>query len=226
MKENKTIKLSLSTFLLILMLIVIIIMGIYIYRLNSENTEKIVTDQTVLETDQKISELETQMNILNESIETLTSNVNNIQDQLSTFSIDNNNENEESNQFLDTNFKTGRYSYDYIEKEDDLKIELSVGFFFEQDGSVSASLPGHESGNLDGTFSILDDSTIKCIFTEYSNECSGTYNIKLDNVGEVLLNITNNDSIKISNWTKIPKLNGSNLSFENEHEFTLKNTSL
>lgn len=82
-------------------------MGIYIYRLNIENTEKIVTDLKVLETDLKISELETQINILNETIETLTSNVNNIQDQLSTFSIDNNNENEESNQFLDTNFKTG-----------------------------------------------------------------------------------------------------------------------
>lgn len=106
MKENKTIKLSLSTFLLIIMLIVIIIMGIYIYRLNTENNEKIVSDQ-------KVAELESQVNILNE-------NINDLQKQLTNMS-------NTSNQTIDTTYDSN------TTQNNRTNININLGTFSGKD---------------------------------------------------------------------------------------------
>ena len=57
-----------------------------------------------------------------------------------------------------------------------------MGFDFEKDGRVCAFLPGHKSGDIEGTYTVLDNSTIKCVFTKYSNESKSKrliYNSKL-----------------------------------------------
>ena len=79
MEEKNVTKISLSTFLLIIAIIAIIIMGVFIYNLNNEKTTEI----------QKISELQSQVNSLNGTI-------NNLQEELSTISenINSNNSNE------------------------------------------------------------------------------------------------------------------------------------
>lgn len=79
MEEKNVTKISLSTFLLIIAIIAIIIMGVFIYNLNKEKTAEI----------QKISELQSQVNSLNGTI-------NNLQEELSTISenINSNNSNE------------------------------------------------------------------------------------------------------------------------------------
>lgn len=79
MEEKNVTKISLSTFLLIIAIIAIIIMGVFIYNLNNEKTAEI----------QKISELQSQVNSLNGTI-------NNLQEELSTISenINSNNSNE------------------------------------------------------------------------------------------------------------------------------------
>ena len=69
MEEKNVTKISLSTFLLIIAIIAIIIMGVFIYNLNNEKTTEI----------QKISELQSQVNSLNGTI-------NNLQEELSTIS--------------------------------------------------------------------------------------------------------------------------------------------
>ncbi len=132
-----------------------------------------------------------------------------------------------SGQEVAKNFKPAYYTYEYKTKVDDgFNLDLYMGFDFEKDGRVCAFLPGHENGDIEGTYSLVDDSTIKCIFTKYSNESSGDKSIKLDENGEVILKIVDDNSIKISEWTKHPKLGDSDLSFENDNMFTFKRASL
>ena len=68
MEENKVTKISLSTFFLILAIIVIIVMGIFIYKLNNDKTEKI----------QKSTELQSQVNNLNGTVSDLQGKINSI----------------------------------------------------------------------------------------------------------------------------------------------------
>lgn len=93
------------------------------------------------------------------------------------------------------NFILGTYAFNYnvvLEAGEDSEWELplSVAFTFNEDNSVYGLLPGHESGLLVGTYEIFKDS-VKCIFTEYENECSGTHGKKLDSQEIVLLKRVN-----------------------------------
>ena len=47
MEEKKTLKISLSTFLLILAIIIIIVMGVFIYKLSNDKTTEINKDTEI-----------------------------------------------------------------------------------------------------------------------------------------------------------------------------------
>ena len=68
MKEKNSIKISLSTFLLIIAIIAIIVMGIFIYKINNEKT---------IET-QKSADLQAQVSSLNSTVNNLQSKINTI----------------------------------------------------------------------------------------------------------------------------------------------------
>ena len=70
MEEDKSKKISLSTFFLLLSIIAIIAMGIFMYKLNNDKTAEI----------KKSTELQTQINSLNETNSKLQKEINNISD--------------------------------------------------------------------------------------------------------------------------------------------------
>lgn len=72
MEENKVTKISLSTFLVILSLIVIIIMAIFMYKFYNEKTEAT----------KKSADLQTQVNILNETVSNLQGKINSISETI------------------------------------------------------------------------------------------------------------------------------------------------
>lgn len=74
MKENKVTKISLSTFFLILSLIIIIIMGIFIYKFYNEKTEAT----------KKSSDLQTQVNNLNETVSNLQGKLDSISETINS----------------------------------------------------------------------------------------------------------------------------------------------
>ena len=78
-KKNVT-KISLSTFLLIIAIIVIIIMGVFMYKLNNEKTMEI----------QKSTELQSQINSLNETINDLQEKITTISETINTNSSNGN----------------------------------------------------------------------------------------------------------------------------------------
>lgn len=74
MEEKKVIKISLSTFFLILAIIVILVMGILLFKIYNEKTEEI----------KKSSELQTQVNSLNETVSNLQGKINTISNTINT----------------------------------------------------------------------------------------------------------------------------------------------
>ncbi len=81
MKEKKTLKIILSTFLLILAIIIITIMGLFIYKLNNEKTKEI----------EKSMELQSQINNLNATISDLQEKINVIENTESNYTTNFNN---------------------------------------------------------------------------------------------------------------------------------------
>lgn len=105
MEEKKVTKISLSTFLLILAIIVIILMGIFMYRLYNEKTIEI----------EKSSELQTQVNSLNETINNLQGKIDAIS---STINSNNSTENlTTTNQKNDTSTSTTALDKKYENSE-------------------------------------------------------------------------------------------------------------
>ena len=93
MEEKNVTKISLSTFFLILAIIAIIVMGIFIYKLNNDKTAEI----------QKSTELQSQVNSLNETVNDLQGKINNISETInnnnnSSETINNNNSSNENTQ--------------------------------------------------------------------------------------------------------------------------------
>lgn len=74
MEDKKTTKISLSTFFLVLAIIAIIIMGVYIYELNNDKTAEI----------QKSTELQAQVNNLNETVSQLQGKLDSISNTLAS----------------------------------------------------------------------------------------------------------------------------------------------
>lgn len=79
MEKKKAIKISLSTFFLILSIIAIIVMGVFIYKLNNDKTAEI----------QKSTELQAQVNSLNETISDLEEKIDSISHTINSDSTSN-----------------------------------------------------------------------------------------------------------------------------------------
>ena len=77
MKEKNDTKISLSTFLLIIAIIAIIVMGVFIYKLNNEKNIEI----------QKSTDLQTQVNSLNNTVNSLQSKINTISETVNDNSL-------------------------------------------------------------------------------------------------------------------------------------------
>lgn len=87
MEDKKVIKISLSTFFLFLAIIVIVVMGIFMYKLYNEKS---------IETE-KSSELQTQVNILNGTINNLQGKIDSISNALNSNTTNINNTSTENN---------------------------------------------------------------------------------------------------------------------------------
>lgn len=127
----------------------------------------------------------------------------------------------DSNEKLDTDenedftFEVGSYFY---ELQVDEEIIYFVGYTFKEDGTVIGMIGG-ESGVLEGKYSILNNKTIKCTFTTYSNDSVAILNQKLDTEGEVILNRLDTYILECKEWTVKPILNGEDFSFGENQTF-------
>ncbi len=74
MEEKNATKISLSTFFLILAIIAIIVMGVFIYKLNNDKTKEV----------QKSTELQSQVNILNETVSNLQGKIDTISNTINS----------------------------------------------------------------------------------------------------------------------------------------------
>ena len=147
--EKKEIKISLSSFFLIFALITIIVMGIFIYRLYNEKTE-----QT-----QKSSELENQVNNLNDSLNILQGKINTIS---TTINSNTSTENSATNSSTNDNITNDTLSSEQIKNiEGEFHPQINVAndasyFSFDIDGTVK--LEGNTT--MSGTYSI-ENNVIK-----------------------------------------------------------------
>lgn len=138
MNEKKSVKISLSTFFLILALIAIITMGIFMYKIYNEKKEANV----------KSSELQEQVNNLNET-------VSDLQRKIDTNSNNTNSRNTITSNTTSTN-KTIIEGY-YIFEDSD------VGYEFDKKGNVS--ILGNVS-EIKGTYTDIGENEIKLTLTE------------------------------------------------------------
>lgn len=135
--------------------------------------------------------------------------------------LNSNNRNEEnevasvSKKEQDSIFEIGSYFYELQADEETIYF---VGYTFNEDGTVVGMLGG-ESGVLEGKYSILNNKTIKCTFTTYSNDSVAILNQKLDIEGEIILNMINPYTLECKEWTKKPMLDGEDFSFGENQTF-------
>ncbi len=115
MEEKKTVKISLSTVLLIISVIIIVVMAYFLFKLNNEKTTE---TGNVSDADTKISNLENTLNSLDEKTNNNSNNVNNSDNSTS------NNNNVNYIEMTEENYKkynTSPYSYriqDMIQNKD------------------------------------------------------------------------------------------------------------
>ena len=102
MEQKKTLKINLSTFLLILAIIAIIVMGVFIYKLNNDKTAEV----------QKSTELQAQVNTLNGTVSDLQEKINNISETIDSSSSNtntNHNTSDSVSEFLNSQIKEKDY---------------------------------------------------------------------------------------------------------------------
>lgn len=110
MEEKKVTKISLSTFLLIIAIIIIVIMGVFIFKHNNEKN---------IET-QKTTELQTQVNNLNDNVSNLQEKINTISETINTeFPVQTTNSNSSTQKNISTKTSTNTNS-------DGIKYEISI----------------------------------------------------------------------------------------------------
>lgn len=110
MEEKKVTKISLSTFLLIIAIIIIVIMGVFIFK---HNNEKNIDAQ-------KTTELQTQVNNLNDTVSNLQEKINTISETINTESpVQTTNSNSSTQKNISTKTSTNTNS-------DSIKYEISI----------------------------------------------------------------------------------------------------
>lgn len=125
------------------------------------------------------------------------------------------NEKIDNDETEDYTFEIGSYFYELPVDEEMIYF---VGYTFNEDGTVIGMIGG-ESGILEGKYSILNDKTIKCTFTTYSNDSVAIFNKKLDTEGEIILNMIDTDTLECKEWIKKPILDGEDFSFGENQTF-------
>ena len=191
MNEKNGFRIKLSTFLIIsiiyfLIIVVLVSFMIVIYKDNLfcvEQIENMLNDPKHWD-----YKLEADLEKTQEELKTTQEELKSTQEKLreaenEIWGLQRNSENFTEKKD-ESGFLLGYYSYDYdvIINEnngDSWKMKLGLSIKFEENNKVYASLAGHESGSFCGTYELFDDS-IKCVFTEYANECSGTFGQKID----------------------------------------------
>lgn len=223
MDEKNTLKLNLSRFMLFIFALLLILITLIFVVINLKGNIQ-AKDSQIASLKESVRTLKKQVPLASSSNDNSTE-IDNYEKKLGTYENQINNYKNEINTYkneLETlredyyglkmnltefeketegkeNFILGRYSYYYdviIEEGQDSQWELnlSVSFAFKEDNTVWANLAGHESGSLVGTYEVFKDS-IKCTFTEYENESSGTYGAKLDQEEIVVLRRVNDKQL-------------------------------
>ena len=107
MEEKNVTKISLSTFFLILAIIAIVIMGLFIYKLNNDKTAEI----------QKSTELQAQVNSLNETVSDLQGKLGNIANTISSSKITDETDNLQNVNVANNTSNNKNNSLPFTEKE-------------------------------------------------------------------------------------------------------------
>ena len=117
-EEKKVKKISLSTFFLILAIIAIIIMGIFIFKLNNEKTEET----------KKSSELQSQVNTLNNTVTELQGTINSISETISSTKKDENKTSTSSSASTETSKNDyNKYLGTWVDNENNEFIVRNIG---------------------------------------------------------------------------------------------------
>lgn len=169
MEEKNVTKISLSTLFLILAIIAIIVMGIFIYKLDNDKTAEI----------QKSTELQSQVNSLNETVNDLQGKINSMSETI------NSNESNKST----TSTKKYQISGTYYQKN---AQGDEPNYTFSDNNKVTYG----SLWTCSGTYTI-NNNTIKISFTGAVDPDGNKANVKDYGVKEsVELTILNNDKLK------------------------------
>ena len=171
-KKNVT-KISLSTVLLIIAIIVTIVMGVFIYKLNNDKKAEI----------KKSTELQAQVNSLNENVKDLQIKIDSINNNTSLSNLnENTNDDNEKSVFI-----KGIYKYENTEVTfDDTKFNIYLD----------------ERFSLNGIYEVLDNKTIICNISEYTfNAPDGIikHDIDKNEKWSISFNIKDEKSFEVKN---------------------------
>lgn len=169
MEEKNVTKVSLSTFFLVLAIIAIVVMGIFIYKLNNDKITEI----------QKSTELQAQVNNLNEKVQNLNIEKNNIKEETDNISK---NENSDKNENIGNkinlseevdgiffNEKSGKNSeyYEFFKSEKRVNYineeTLYYGTYNVSENKVTINLTDKHSWKHDTDESINETKVLKFV---------------------------------------------------------------
>ena len=175
MEEKKTLKISLSTFLLILAIIIIIVMGVFIYKLSNDKKSEI----------NKSTELQAKVSNLNETISDLQGKIDRISETINT---NNSNENSATSKEVD--------------KTIDYQIS---GTYYQQNSQGDEPSYTFSSNNkvtygalwmCNGTYTIINN-TIKITFISAVDPDGNKANVKDFGIDEIVeLTIIDDNQLK------------------------------
>ena len=173
MEQKKTLKINLSTFLLILAIIAIIVMGVFIYKLNNDKTAEV----------QKSTELQAQVNTLNGTVSKKKKKINNISETIDSSSSNtntNHNTSDSVSEFLNSQIK--EKDYDDIVLSGHYAIPGTDNWWdFTEDGKAGYS------GNISfiqGTYKTIEKNSIEIHYTKSELWDEETYEVKISNIDE------------------------------------------
>lgn len=208
MDEKKAIKISLSTFFLILAIIVIIVMCIFMFKLYNEKTEET----------KKSSELQTQVNNLNETISDLQGKIDNISETInSNNSTENTSTANNSTSFTDEQVKTALSNYlelrahadcgsplEYLNEKGKLNYDSSQDTILN-DGTIITSIKFSDYKNAMLNYVSENEFEKNWTSTQYLNENNNGYLTKGQGGGKFWV-YTVNSITKTNNSTYSTKI--------------------
>ena len=186
MEEKNVTKISLSTFFLILAIIAIIVMGIFIYKLNNDKTAEI----------QKSTELQSQVNSLNSTVNDLQGKINNISETINSTNTVNNSvtsNTSQTNVNNITSLKLGKYTVDQVKLDEGGVSNEECGVKLQENNQFEIYM-GYGSQHS-GKYEIKDNNLI-CKSNLLTSESGGYFENKTDVV--FTFKIINNNKLELS----------------------------